>query len=155
MSVQNVTHDDQFRAGKALGLNHLKLGMWLFIGSEVMFFGGLIAAFLHYKVNNPSPLETALLDVTLVGINTFILLSSSFTVVLGLSSIQRGDRKGLVRYLGLTALLGAVTAKCGSALTMSANCDSGVVASSDPRPFRSSREPRLLARPSAVTAHST
>jgi heme/copper-type cytochrome/quinol oxidase subunit 3 len=108
MSVQNVTHDDQFRAGKALGLNHLKLGMWLFIGSEVMFFGGLIAAFLHYKVNNPSPLETALLDVTLVGINTFILLSSSFTVVLGLSSIQRGDRKGLVRYLGLTALLGTV-----------------------------------------------
>jgi cytochrome c oxidase subunit 3/cytochrome o ubiquinol oxidase subunit 3 len=103
-----MTHEDHFRAGKALGLDHLKLGMWLFIGSEVMFFGGLIAAFLHYKVNNPSPLETAFLDVTLVGINTFILLTSSFTVVLGLSSIQRGNRSGLIRYIGLTALLGLV-----------------------------------------------
>lgn len=103
-----TTHEDHFRAGKALGLEHLKLGMWLFIGSEVMFFGGLISAFLHYKVNNPSPLETALLDVVLVGINTFILLTSSFTVVLGMASIQRGDARALVRYLGLTAILGFV-----------------------------------------------
>jgi heme/copper-type cytochrome/quinol oxidase subunit 3 len=108
MSIQSMTHEDQFKAGKALGLDHLKLGMWLFIGSEVMFFGGLIAAFLHYKVNNPSPLETALLDVTLVGVNTFILLASSFTVVLGLASIQRDDRSGLIRYLGLTVVLGLV-----------------------------------------------
>lgn len=108
MSVHDKTHEDHFQAGKALGLDHLKLGMWLFVASEVMFFGGLIAAFLHYKVNNPSPIETAALDVTLVGINTFILLTSSFTVVLGLSSIQRNDRGGLVRYLGLTALLGAI-----------------------------------------------
>lgn len=108
MSVQNVKPEDHFRAGKALGLDHRKLGMWLFIGSEVMFFGGLIAAFLHYKVNNPSPAEIALLDVVLVGINTFILLTSSFTVVLGLSSIQRDDRAGLLRYLGLTILLGSV-----------------------------------------------
>jgi cytochrome c oxidase subunit 3/cytochrome o ubiquinol oxidase subunit 3 len=108
MSVKEITHEDHFRAGKALGLEHLKLGMWLFIGSEVMFFGGLVAAFLHYKVNNPSPLETSLLDVTLVGINTFILLTSSFTVVLGLASIQRDDRAGLIRYIALTALLGTV-----------------------------------------------
>ncbi len=106
--MMDMTHEDHFRAGKALGLDHLKLGMWLFIGSEVMFFGGLISAFLHYKVNNPSPLETSLLDVTLVGINTFILLTSSFTMVLGLASIQRGEVKGLIRFIGLTALLGLV-----------------------------------------------
>ncbi len=53
-------------------------------------------------------METALLDVTLVGINTFILLTSSFTVVLGLASIQRDDRGGLIRYLGLTSLLGVI-----------------------------------------------
>jgi cytochrome c oxidase subunit 3/cytochrome o ubiquinol oxidase subunit 3 len=108
MSVQNTAQDEHFRAGKALGLDHLKLGMWLFVGSEVMFFGGLIAAFLHYKVNTPSPVETALLDVTLVGINTFILLTSSFTVVLGLARAQNDDRAGLMRFLGLTALLGTV-----------------------------------------------
>ena len=59
-----------FRAGSALGLDHLKLGMWLFLASEVMFFGGLISAFLHYKINNPTP-ESSLLDVGLVGVNTF------------------------------------------------------------------------------------
>lgn len=95
-----------FRAGDRLGLDHLKLGMWLFLASEVMFFGGLISAFLHYKINNPTP-ETSLLDVGLVGVNTFVLLTSSLTVVLGLSSIQRGDRRGLIGYLIATILLGA------------------------------------------------
>src|SRR5512147_263424 len=82
---QPTTHsDDPFRAGRALGLDHLKVGMWLFLGSEVMFFGGLISAFLHYKVNNPTP-ESGFLDVGLVGINTFLLLASSFTVVSALA----------------------------------------------------------------------
>jgi heme/copper-type cytochrome/quinol oxidase subunit 3 len=107
MESQVSIHEEEFRTGKAIGLDHLKLGMWLFLGSEVMFFGGLIAAFLHYKVNNPAPLETALLDVILVGINTFVLLTSSFTVVLGLSSIEQGDSQGLIRNLTFTILLGA------------------------------------------------
>jgi heme/copper-type cytochrome/quinol oxidase subunit 3 len=93
-------------AGRAIGVQPLKLGMWLFLASEVMFFGGLISAFLHYKVNNPSA-EAALLDIPLVGVNTFVLLASSFTVVLGLSAIRQGDRRGLIRFLGATALLGA------------------------------------------------
>ncbi|MGH9284687.1 MAG: cytochrome c oxidase subunit 3 family protein, partial [Acidimicrobiales bacterium] len=50
------------------------LGMWVFLLTEVMFFGGLIAAFAHYKVNRPAP-ETAALDVLLVGLNTFLLLT--------------------------------------------------------------------------------
>jgi heme/copper-type cytochrome/quinol oxidase subunit 3 len=80
--------------------------MWLFLATEVMFFGGLIAAFLHYKVRNPSPAEVALLDVTLVGVNTFVLLTSSLTVVLGLAAIRRGEKSRLSAYLALTCLLG-------------------------------------------------
>jgi cytochrome c oxidase subunit 3/cytochrome o ubiquinol oxidase subunit 3 len=102
----SLSGEGDFQAGVKLGLDHRKLGMWLFIGSEVMFFGGLLAAFLHYKANSPVPQEAALLDVFLVGINTFLLLTSSFTVVLALAAIQRGDRTGLLRYLGLTLLLG-------------------------------------------------
>jgi heme/copper-type cytochrome/quinol oxidase subunit 3 len=101
-----LVHSERFQAGEKLGLNHLKLGMWLFLATEVMFFGGLIAAFVHYKVRNPSPTETALLDVTLVGINTFVLLTSSLTVVLGLSAIRRGERGKLTAYLALTIFLG-------------------------------------------------
>jgi cytochrome c oxidase subunit 3/cytochrome o ubiquinol oxidase subunit 3 len=101
-------HEEEFQAGNKLGLNHNKLGMWLFLASEIMFFGGLMAAFLHFKINTPSPAEAALLDVALIGINTFILLTSSFTVVLGLAAIQRGDSRGLIRYIALTILLGSI-----------------------------------------------
>jgi cytochrome c oxidase subunit 3/cytochrome o ubiquinol oxidase subunit 3 len=105
MTYHAATHDEDFAAGKALGLDHLKLGVWLFLASEVMFFGGLIAAFLHYKVNSPSPQASAL-SVPLVGVNTFVLLTSSFTVVQGLAAIRRGSRRGLMGYLALTMLLG-------------------------------------------------
>jgi cytochrome c oxidase subunit 3/cytochrome o ubiquinol oxidase subunit 3 len=97
--------EDLHRAGKALGLDHTKLGMWFFLASEVMFFGGLIATFAHYKVNHPAP-EAAALDVLLVGINTFVLLTSSFTVVRALAAIQEGRRGAFLTYLGLTIVLG-------------------------------------------------
>ncbi len=107
MTSHTITHEDEFRAGRELSLDHRKLGMWLFLASEVMFFGGLIGTFLHYKATVPSP-EAAELDTVLVGINTFILVTSSLMVVLGLDSIRRDSRRGLLTYLGLTALLGAV-----------------------------------------------
>lgn len=100
-------HDKEFRAGRELGLHHLKLGFWIFIASEVMFFGGLIATFLKYKLNSPTP-EAALLDVALVGVNTFVLVTSSFTVVMSLSSLRSGDRGGFVRNLIFTVLLGVL-----------------------------------------------
>ncbi|MDF1499949.1 MAG: heme-copper oxidase subunit III [Anaerolineales bacterium] len=108
MESNAALHKQEFKAGHQLGLDHKKLGMWLFLSSEVMFFGGLISAFLHFKINTPSPAESALLDVALIGVNTFILLTSSFTVVLGLAAIQRGNSRALAGYLGLTILLGAV-----------------------------------------------
>jgi cytochrome c oxidase subunit 3/cytochrome o ubiquinol oxidase subunit 3 len=102
-----VSHDDEFKAAKALGISHLKLGMWLFIASEVMFFGGLIAAFLNFKLNVPTD-EIQLLDVALVGVNTFILLTSSFTVVLGLDALRQDKPQRLAFFLGMTILLGVV-----------------------------------------------
>lgn len=107
MTSQAIPHDDEFRAGRELSLDHRKLGMWLFLASEVMFFGGLIGTFLHYKATLPLP-DSALLDTVLVGINTFVLITSSLMVVLGLDAIQRGRRRSLVTFLGLTALLGAI-----------------------------------------------
>jgi heme/copper-type cytochrome/quinol oxidase subunit 3 len=108
MSSNAISQEEQFKAGKVLGLDHVKLGMWLFLATEVMFFGGLIGAFLHHKVNTPSPAETALLDVVLVGINTFVLLTSSFTVVMALSSIKLKDVRGLIRNLAFTVILGSI-----------------------------------------------
>jgi heme/copper-type cytochrome/quinol oxidase subunit 3 len=107
MESETTIHKDHFQAGHKLGLSHLKLGMWVFIASEVMFFGGLVAAFLNFKINSPSA-EAELLNITLVGINTFILLTSSFTVVLGLDAIRQGKSKTLAIFLGITALLGVI-----------------------------------------------
>ncbi len=86
------------------------LSLWAFFGlCFISFFGSLIAVFLNYKFEVPPALEElAALDVTLVGLNTFVLLTSSFTVVLGLSAIKQGDRGGLIRYMLLTLLLGAI-----------------------------------------------
>lgn len=107
MTSHTIPHADDFRAGRELSLDHRKLGMWLFLASEVMFFGGLIGTFLHYKATLPTP-EAALLDTVLVGLNTFVLITSSLMVVLGLDAIQRGHRRGLITFLGLTAVLGAI-----------------------------------------------
>jgi heme/copper-type cytochrome/quinol oxidase subunit 3 len=107
MSASSIVHEDAFRAGGALGLNHRKVGMWLFISSEVMFFGGLIAAYLHYKVRAAAPpLSTD--SLLLVGGNTFVLLASSLMVVLGLAGIRAGRPRRLLVFLGATILLGVL-----------------------------------------------
>lgn len=105
MSQHAVSHADDFRAGQALGLDHRKLGMWLFIASEVMFFGGLIAAYLHYKYTLGFP-ESSELNIVLVGINTMVLLTSSYTVVSALGALREGKTGRFVAFLLLTILLG-------------------------------------------------
>lgn len=106
MQTDMTTHQDEFRAGHALGLDHRKLGMWLFIASEVMFFGGLLSAFLHFKLRPPIDPGEGMLDVVLVGVNTFVLLTSSFTVVLGLASAKEGNKGRLMGFMGATIALG-------------------------------------------------
>src|SRR3990172_1283268 len=105
MSQHAVQHVEDFRAGHALGLDHRKLGMWMFIASEVMFFGGLIAAYLHYKYRLGFH-EGAELNVVLVGINTMVLLTSSYTVVSALAAIRQGRQGRFIAWLLLTILLG-------------------------------------------------
>ena len=91
----------------SLGVDNRKLVVWTFIASEVMFFTGLIVTYIVMRgrsTTGPYPEEA--LSVPLVAINTFILLSSSFTMVTALSAIQRGDTRGLRRWLIATAVLG-------------------------------------------------
>ncbi len=99
-------HAEHFRTGRALGLDHRKLAMWLFIGSEVMFFGGLIAAYLHYKYALGFA-EIERLNVVQIGINTLVLLTSSYTVVSALAAQREGKSGRMSVFLLLTVLLGA------------------------------------------------
>jgi len=90
------------------GVSNEKLGMWVFLGSECLLFGGLISTYLLYKstaVKGPVPHE--LYDIPFTSVSSFVLLMSSMTMVLALSAIQRGDHQRLRLWLVTTALLGS------------------------------------------------
>jgi cytochrome c oxidase subunit 3 len=83
-------------------------GMWIFLATEVMFFGGLFAGYTIYR-NLYLPGFVAgshLLNVTIGAINTAVLIGSSFTMALAVRSAQTGKRNALVTFLILTILLG-------------------------------------------------
>jgi heme/copper-type cytochrome/quinol oxidase subunit 3 len=94
--------------GSLPGVDNRKFGMWLFIVNEIMFFAAFIGLFIAYK-NTPEMAEfREAFDPVLGIIGTSVLLFSSLMVVLGISSIQRGSKRGLMLFLLLTILLGAV-----------------------------------------------
>jgi heme/copper-type cytochrome/quinol oxidase subunit 3 len=84
----------------------LKFGWWLYIASETMLFASLIATFLLAK--RLAPADGEHFAIPLVAFNTFILLTSSWMVVRGLVSIQKGEVVKLQRALMITGVLGTV-----------------------------------------------
>jgi len=85
-----------------------KLAMWIFLGNETLFFTGLIASFLLLRFRAPDPqVDHALINsIPLVSLNTFILLTSSLTVVLAHDAAVKGKRSQLILFLVLTIIFG-------------------------------------------------
>jgi len=81
-----------------------KLGMWLFLATEILLFGGLFCAYAVYRATHPEIFLWAhhLLDTRLGAINTVILLTSSLTMAWAVRCAQLGQRRGLVLLLALT-----------------------------------------------------
>jgi cytochrome c oxidase subunit III len=96
------------------GISNVVLGMLLFITSEVMFFGGLFAAYFNVRANspqwptiNPETNQQFHLDILpLVGPATVLLILSSFTCQLAVWGIRRGDRTAFMRNIAATFLIG-------------------------------------------------
>jgi cytochrome c oxidase subunit 3 len=84
------------------------LGMWLFLVTEVMFFGGLLLAYLIYRVWYPHAWSEGSLElnITLGGFNTVVLIGSSLTMAFAVRAAQTGWRKGTIVYLISTMALG-------------------------------------------------
>lgn len=104
-----VAHDHAHAAHPptSTGLNTWKVGFWVFIGSETLFFGTLIATYMVYRgasVVGPYPRE--ILDIPLTTISTFVLLMSSLAVVLALEYLQRGNRKMALIWTMMIIVLG-------------------------------------------------
>ncbi|HUP19972.1 MAG TPA: cytochrome c oxidase subunit 3 [Gemmatimonadota bacterium] len=77
----------------SFGVGHRKMAMWVFIASECMFFGSLIATYLAYEGRSqvgPTPQE--ILNIPLTSVSTFVLLMSSLSMVLALDAVQRDER---------------------------------------------------------------
>jgi cytochrome c oxidase subunit 3 len=85
-----------------------KLGMWLFLVTEILLFGGLFCWYAIYRVNHPEIFAYAhvYLDKTLGGINTLVLICSSLTMAWAVRNAQLGDKKGTVMMLVITLICG-------------------------------------------------
>ena len=86
------------------------LGMWIFLATEVLFFGGLLLIYSAYRIWYPQDFATGSrhLDFTLGTINTAVLLTSSFLMAGAVTAGRRQDRRATIALLVLTAALGIV-----------------------------------------------
>lgn len=85
-----------------------KLGMWVFLASEVMLFGSFISSYIVLRVGSPLFVMPSheMLSVPIAAANTFVLIVSSVTMVMALASIQQDNRRAMIGYLIATILCG-------------------------------------------------
>ena len=85
-------------------------GMWVFLLTEIMMFGGLFAAYLIYRIKyyDAFVAGSTSIDVTWGFVNTLVLIGSSLTMALAVSAAQRGARRGAQLFIVLTMILGTV-----------------------------------------------
>jgi cytochrome c oxidase subunit 3 len=86
------------------------LGMWVFLITEIMFFGGMFAAYTIYRSAFPTVFAVASssLNVTIGAINTCVLLLSSFTMVMAVRAGQLGQRNVVIVFLIITLIFGGI-----------------------------------------------
>ena len=105
----------------SLGLPHLKVGFWTFLGSECLFFGSLILTYMSYRgssVVGPFPhtpwtrpdgtIAAPILNVPVTSVSAFVLLFSSFCMVMALNGFQTNNRGRARLWIFLTAIFGLV-----------------------------------------------
>jgi cytochrome c oxidase subunit III len=108
--AEPVEHHGPPIANQSSRVDPRVLGMFLFIASEVMVFGSFFTAYFFVRVvaGSPWPQPPFELPVFVAGVNTAILVTSSFTVHWALQSIKKDNRAGLQAGLVLTIALGTV-----------------------------------------------
>ena len=89
------------------GISHRKLLMWVFLGSDCLFFGSLIATYMVYRGQSiVGPYPKDIIDVPITTISTFVLLMSSFAMVMAVAAARNGNQKRLIQWLIFTIILG-------------------------------------------------
>jgi heme/copper-type cytochrome/quinol oxidase subunit 3 len=107
MTLHELPYTSEIRPDT--GVTSPKLGIWLFLASEVMLFGSLFAAYVLLRVGAPQwPDQSAVLSVPLAAVNTVILIASSVTMVMAWASLRRASLPAFRSYMGLTLLGGTL-----------------------------------------------
>lgn len=90
-------------------LETAKLGIWCFLATEVLLFGGLFTAYTVFRVSNPEMFHTEYLKLNRLfgAVNTVVLICSSLTVAIGIAAIRQGKQRVLKVCLILTLVLAA------------------------------------------------
>ncbi len=85
-----------------------RFGMWVFLGTEILFFSGLFALYTAYRVEHPTGFDVGVAHNTIVygSVNTGVLLVSSFFVALAVHELRRGRNELSASLVGLTILFG-------------------------------------------------
>jgi cytochrome c oxidase subunit 3 len=98
------------RHDASVAFESAKLGVWTFLATEVLLFGALFTAYIVFRVKYPEMFraEHLKLDRVLGAANTVVLITSSFTVVLGVDAIRRGKARLLEACFGTTILLAGI-----------------------------------------------
>lgn len=91
------------------GVSHEKVGIWLFLASDFLFFGAFISAFILYRnIEQSAPQLKDVVNIPFTSVTSFILLMSSMGMVLAHGAIHRGDMRRFNVWIGMTALLGSM-----------------------------------------------
>ena len=105
LPVTHDTHSDH--PAPSAGVTNTKLGMWVFLSSDCLFFGAFITTYLLYRHRNlTGPTPKSLYNIPFTSVTSFILLMSSLTMVLALAAIQRGDLRRFKTWVLATAAFG-------------------------------------------------
>ena len=108
MGDASAEHTHGHQVDPAVEYSSSKFGMWLFLGTEILLFGGLFAAYAIFRAKYPEMFfeQHVELNKKMGAVNTCILIFSSLTMAMGVSAIQRGKQKA-------TAILILITILCG------------------------------------------
>jgi cytochrome c oxidase subunit I+III len=91
------------------GIPKLKLGMWVFLSSEVVLFGSFLGAYIFIRAASVQwPLAGSIHDIPLGTFNTLVLVTSGLTMILAIQAIRAGDQHKLLGWLAATFVLGSV-----------------------------------------------
>ena len=110
--MDTVSHhtEEHHELDPAVEYSSSKLGMWLFLGTEILLFGGLFAAYAIFRAKFPEMFfeQHKELNLTLGTVNTVILIFSSFTMALAVWAAQKGNNKRVVIFMLITIICGLI-----------------------------------------------